>query len=234
MTPHRYFFVHIMKTGGTTLHARLQRHFGDALYPRARLDGPDLITAYMSVSHLLARLEARGDEIEIITGHLPLRTVDLIDGDVTTLTMLRHPVDRVLSQLRSIENGADKTLEERYDTFLGRNNNNMTKMLALTPEEMKATLWTRTDLGPEELERAKGALAGMAAVGLLKRFEDFCDELTRRFGWDLGEPTARKNVSAPAEAPDELRSRIAEDNQLDMELYEFAEELVASRPGEGV
>ena len=234
MTSHRFFFVHMMKTGGTTLHARLLHHFGDAIYPRPELDGPDLLSAYMSVSHLLARLEARGDEIEMITGHLPLRTVDVIDGDVTTLTMLRHPVDRLVSHLRSIDDGADKTLEERYDGFLGRNNNNMTKMLVLTPEEMETTLWTRVDLGPEELERAKGALAAMAAIGLLERFEDFCDELTQRFGWDLGEPTERKNVSPPAEAPEGLRARIAEDNQLDMELYEFAAELVSSRLGEAV
>jgi hypothetical protein len=228
MTRHWYFFVHIMKTGGTTLHARLLHHFGDAIYPRPRLDGPNLLEAYMSVDHLLERLTERGEEIEIITGHLPLRTVDLIPGEVTTLTLLRHPVDRVLSLLRSTESAEGKSLEQRYDAFLGRANNNMTKMLTLTPEEMAATLWTRTDLGPEELERAKQALAGMSVVGLLESFEDFCDELARRFGWDLGGPT-RKNISPPADVPDGLRARIAEDNQLDMELYGFARELVASR-----
>lgn len=229
VTRHRYFFVHIMKTGGTTLHARLLRQFGDAIYPRPRLDGTNLLEAYMSVDHLLERLAERGDEIEMITGHLPLRTVELIDGEVTTLTLLRHPVDRFLSLLRSTENAEDTTLDQRYDAFLGRANNNMTKMLTLAPDEMAATLWTRTDLGPEELERAKEALAGMDAVGLLERFEDFCDELTQRFAWDLGGPT-RKNISPPAAVPEGLRARIADDNQLDMELYEFARELVASRP----
>jgi len=123
-----------------------------------------------------------------------------------------------------MEDAESKTLEQRYDGFIGRANNNTTKMLALSPEEMAATLWIRTDLGPIELERAKEALAGMAVVGLQERFEDFCEELTRRFGWALGEPT-RKNVSPVTEVPEGLRARIAEDNQLDMELYEFAKEL---------
>ncbi len=37
------------------------------------------------------------------------------------------------------------------------------------------------------------------------------------------------NSSAPAEVPDGLRDRIAEDNALDIELYEFARELLAER-----
>ena len=51
----------------------------------------------MSVPRLRERLAARGDEIEAIAGHFPLRTIDSIDGRFTTLTVLREPVGAVLS-----------------------------------------------------------------------------------------------------------------------------------------
>jgi hypothetical protein len=69
----------------------------------------------------------------------------------------------------------------------------------------------------------------MDAVGLQERFEDFCDELTARFGWRLGEPET-VNTSAPVEVGEGFRARIAEDNASDVELYEFARRLLASRP----
>jgi hypothetical protein len=101
----------------------------------------------------------------------------------------------------------------------------MTKMLSLTPEEMSASMFTRVELDRDHLERAKEALAGMDAVGLQERFEDFCDRLAARFGWDLGEPEIL-NTTARVDAPKSLRARIAEDNALDVELYEFAKGLL--------
>jgi hypothetical protein len=212
----------------------LVNHFGDAVYPTVPVDGTNPFLFYLSTECLRERLAARGDEIQLITGHFTLRTTELIDGRFTTLTLLRDPVERVLSHLRSVwREDAPESLEARYDSFLGRGNNNMTKMLTLTADEMKATMYTRVDLDREHLERAKEALAGMGAVGLQERLEDFCTELTARFGWDLGEPRAI-NVSPPGDVPEGLRDRIAEDNPLDIELYEFAKELVASRGAIGV
>jgi hypothetical protein len=228
MTPHRYFYVHIMKTGGTAFRRRLMDHFGDAIYPTMPLDGTDPWELNTSTDRLRQRLAERGDEIRLIAGHFTLRTTELIGGRFTTLTLLRDPVERVLSHLRSMQRDPPGSLEERYDGFLGRGNNNMTKMLSLTAAEMEATLFTRVDLDREHLERAKDALAGMGAVGLQERLEDFCAELTERFGWDLGEPRVM-NVSPPADVAESLRTRIVEENPLDIELYEFAKGLVASR-----
>jgi len=227
--PHRYFFVHIMKTGGAALRRGLMNHFGDAaVYPTKGLDGTDPMTLYLSIDHLRERLDARGDQIRVITGHFPLRTAELIDGRVTTLTLLREPVERILSYVRQRRFAQRKPLEDIYDDLpYGLANNNMTKMLLLTPEEMSALRFTRVELDRGHLERAKEALAGMDAVGLQEDFEDFCHELAARFGWHLGEPDKR-NVSVPVEAPESLRARIAEDNALDIELYEFAKVLIAS------
>jgi hypothetical protein len=80
---------------------------------------------------------------------------------------------------------------------------------------------TRVEFTPERLERAKTNLASVDVVGVQSRFGEFCDELTRRFGWDLGKPT-HVNRTEPVDVPDSFRRRIAEDNAMDSELFELA------------
>jgi hypothetical protein len=79
---------------------------------------------------------------------------------------------------------------------------------------------------PHHLELAKERLATVDVVGVQERFEDFCDELERRFGWDLGPPMFA-NRTEQIDVDDGFRARIAEDNAMDIELYEFARDHLA-------
>jgi hypothetical protein len=235
--PHRIFFVRMERTAGTALRRRLVNHFGEAaVYPTRGVDGTDMMKLVVFVDRLRDRLAARGDQIQVIAGHFPLCTTELIDGGFTTLTLLREPVERTLSYLRrhqAFEPSDRRTpLEEIYDDPLHFHvavHNHMTKMLSLRPNEMTDGVLTRVEFTRDHLERAKEALAGVDAVGLQERFEDFCDELSARFGWRLGEPVTGVNATAPVEVTESFRDRIAEDNALDVELYEFAKQVVAGR-----
>jgi hypothetical protein len=226
----------MQKTAGIALRQRLINNFGEpAVYPTKGMDGTDPVTLVLSIDHLRERLAARGGQIRVITGHFPLCTTELLDGQYTTLTLLREPVERTLSYLRHHrqEERADRhrSLEEIYDDpfrFHGFAHNHMTKMLSLTPTEMTDGMLTRVDFDRDRLERAKEALAGVDAVGLQERFDEFCDELAARFGWRLGKPEVM-NATAPVDVPQSLRERIAEDNALDIGLYEFAKQLLAAR-----
>jgi hypothetical protein len=238
--PHRYFFLRVPKTAGAALEQLLANQFGKAaVYPAKGLDGTEPLRLAVSIAHLREQLAARGDEIRVIAGHFPLRTTEMIDGRFTTLTLLREPVERTLSQLRytrKVNRAArDLPLEELYDDparFDRLLHNQMTKMLSLTPTEMvDAAMLTRVEFDRDRLERAKEALTGIDVIGVQEHFEDFCKELSARFGWDLGDPET-VNVTAPEEVPESFRARIAEDNAFDVELYEFASELLreAGRP----
>jgi hypothetical protein len=226
----------MQKTAGIALRRRLINHFGEAaVYPTSGVDGTNPVELVLSTDRLCERLAARGDEIRVVTGHFPLCTAELIGGRLTTLTLLREPVARTLSYLRhhreNERSDRHKSLEEIYDDPLRFHefaHNHMTKMLSLEPAEMTDWMRTRVEFNRDRLERAKEALAGIDAVGLQERFEDFCDELAARFGWGLGEPQI-VNTSAPVEVPEGFRARIAEDNALDLELYDFAKGLLASR-----
>ena len=64
--------------------------------------------------------------------------------------------------------------------------------------------------------------------GLQERFDDLCAELGRRWGLQTGEPL-RTNTTAPTAVPPGFAERIAEDNALDMELYEYGCRLYEER-----
>ncbi|MCH7788297.1 MAG: hypothetical protein IH940_02535 [Acidobacteria bacterium] len=229
----RFFFVHLQKTAGTALWRRLQTQFSPAeVYPGPGDGNPP--DATLVVADLLQRWKVRRDEIKIVTGHFPFCTAELLGEEFRTLTTLRNPVDRVLSSLRNqhqkVEEQAALNLQEIYHQPLRHVilRNHMVKMFALSTDEMTAGALTEVELTRSHLERAKENLERVEVVGLQENFEGFCSELSKRFGWDLGEPLMM-NRTQPMEIDESLREMLAEDNALDVEFYEFAEQLCATR-----
>jgi hypothetical protein len=223
----------MQKTGGISLYMRLQREFGEqAVYPAPTDGDPAGDAPQLFTRILLERWSERRDEIRVVTGHFPLCTTDLLDADFTVLTVLRDPVERTLSYLRHHRDTtpADSglSLEEIYEDparFRPFIENHMVKMLSLKAPEMTNGMMTVVDLDRSRLRKAKRALRRMDAFGLQEDLEGFAQRLERRHGWRLG-PPVHENVTTPSEVPASFRSRIAEDNRLDMELYEYAQKLL--------
>jgi hypothetical protein len=234
----RFFFVHIQKAAGTSLVFRLRRQFGRAaIYPPESDKGD--VAAVISVDHLLERWQEQRDRTRVVTGHFPLCTVDLLGDSFTTLTVLRDPVERTLSYLRHhrqlTPDDSERSLEAIYADpfrFHGLVHNHMVKMFSLTSAEMTDGMLTRVEFTPDRLQRAKENLTRVDVVGLQGSFEEFCEVLTGRFGWDLGTWT-HVNRTEPVEVSSSFRARIAEDNAMDVELYAFARQLSEDRDRHG-
>jgi hypothetical protein len=234
--PHlRWFFVHMHKTAGTALYQRLQHVFPpDAVYPT--FSDQQAFHATLHVDLLRRRFGEHGDRLRLITGHFPLCTTELLGVPFATMTVLRDPVERTLSALRDMRQRdpgfRGRPLEEIYADpirFQCLIHNHMVKMLAMAPEEMTDGFLTVLDLDSGHLERAKRNLVERIDVwGVQEHFEEFCDEVAQRFGWDLG-PSRFANPSKPVDADDRFRARIAQDNELDDDLYRFALDLRRQR-----
>jgi hypothetical protein len=238
--PRRFFFVHVQKTAGTALFQRLRHEFGvDGVYPNDS-DGDRLVDApQLMVPRLLERWAVRRDEIRVVAGHFPLCTVGLLDAPFITLTLLREPVERTLSYLRHhrvlTPEDRDKPLEQiyedpfRYPTLV---HNHMVKMFGMGAAEMTGGVLTHLEFTDDHLRRARAGLETVDVVGLQDNFESFCAEVAARYAVDLGAPRFA-NRTEPVEVSDAFRARIARDNALDVELYEFARDLVARRAEAG-
>jgi Sulfotransferase family len=231
--PRRFFFVHMQKTGGVSLYMRMQREFGEeAVYP-AKSDGDAVgVAPQLMTDVLLERWARRRDQIRVVTGHFPLCTIELLDADFATFTVLRDPVERTLSYLRHHRKtkppDSELALEEIYEdpgNFRHFIDNHMVKMLSMRPEEMTDGMMSVVDLDDRRLRIARKALEGMDAFGLQGDLEGFAQRLEGLYGWNLG-PPVHENVTEQSEVPASFRRRIIEDNRLDMELYEHARRLL--------
>jgi len=224
----RFFFVHMLKSAGTSLFMQLPNHFGiDGVYPNETDGDPVEVAPQLDVQQLIERWAIRGPEVRIVAGHFPLCTADLLGGEFTTMTILRDPVERTLSFLRHQRaNAEDRTLPleaiyERQPRFDWLIHNHMVKMLSLTVDEMTGGAMTVVDFTDERLTRAKANLDRIDLVGLTEEFESFQRQLQSRYSIDLGSPI-HANRTEPEAASEELRARIRHDNALDVELYDYA------------
>jgi hypothetical protein len=224
----RWFFVHMHKTAGTALYQRLHEQFPpEAIYPRRAEQKAH--KASLHVDLLCRKFRERGHELRIIAGHFPLCASELLGAPFTTITVLRDPVERTLSSLRDMRQREPmfrgQPLEKIYEDpirFQCLIHNHMVKMLSISPEEMTDGALTALDFDDTHLERAKRSLVDRVDVwGLQEHFDDFCTELTRRFGWNLGAPLFA-NPTKPVEVTEDFRERIARDNALDVELHRYA------------
>ena len=225
--PRKFFFVHLQKTAGTSLLIRLREHFGErGVYPMP--EERSIVTSF-SVDLLTERFAARREEIQVIAGHFPLAAAQVLGEPFTVLTVLRDPVQRTLSYLRQqvaeVDQYRSASLDEVYDDPWRRSwllTNHMVRMLGQNVEELAAGTMAPDD---ENLDRAKKALTEeIDAFGFQEEFDEFCEALGRRYGWDLGDPVV-SNTTPPSNASEDLTARIREDNWADIELFQYARRL---------
>ena len=227
--PHKneaLIFLHIPKTGGSTIYKVLERQYSRA--QTLRLESPEIARFKMLPA-------AQRGRYRLIQGHLYFGLHRFIPRASIYITFLRRPVERVLSFYYYARSTPDHYLysqlvTERLDlkTLLARELtselcNGQTRQLAGDEWEDPERVVTRA-----ALDRAQANLTHFRVVGLLEEFDASLLLLRRAFGWHW--PFyVKENVTK--EKPDETfldaetRGLIEEANRLDLELYEYARKL---------
>lgn len=226
----RLFFVHIMKTGGTTLLYTFIANFQPGeVYPDRENDR-DSFVAYTDVSRLLTLPEERGRAIRAYSGHFPYAVVKLMPGRFVTMTVLRDPVERTISylkQCRDTHEFRDLPLEQIYEDPLQYPiaiRNYQAKVFALTSADDPLTVMSPIEIDERRLAIAKANLDEIDILGLHDHYDEFTARVNERFGWPQT-PMPPRRVGRSGDAPSSLRRRIADDNAADIEFYEYAHEL---------
>jgi hypothetical protein len=96
------FALHIPKTGGRTLERHLRDWYGEALY---------LVETNEEV--VVQGLDAWLDK-QVVSGHQFFPFADALNGPEFILTILREPVDRVISAYRYIQRKSDHVLRHEF------------------------------------------------------------------------------------------------------------------------
>lgn len=234
-----YFFMHIMKTAGTTFAQHVKANFPpEQIHPHPDV-GAEHATQYWQIKELRNLSPQRRAEIRMYSGHFPYAVGDLVGADVI-FTILRDPIDRTMSALRHCERRfpqhRGKPLEAIYEddwhhpTLLL---NYQVKQFAMTSDD---PLRGHIDVINMDEDRFKVAVANLEAVdllGLTDRFGEFTDAVAQRFGWTI-DPVLNLQVSPPDDRDERaLRQRIAADSAADLAFYEHAKSLYSRRGGPG-
>lgn len=218
----RYFFIHIPKTAGTSFRELLTRQFrGWRRYPsRGELRRNDFM--YPGLDALAGVSDFRRSQIRLVAGHYEYGSADAIfqEPTVRSLTMLREPVSRTISNLLHLQRHSLKLqelpIEEIFERSRRETRNVQVRMIAgvhRLPEE-------------RDLETAKENLQRCDFVGLTEEFANSVEIANHRFGWKLGAPVRRNMRPSDSLAlAEELSERIRHANSLDIQLHHFARRL---------
>lgn len=222
-------FLHNLKTGGTTLRNIIVREYRpDEVYtaPSRTYDPGELAR--------LSAIDVR--TVRVIQGHIPFGVHRYLPCDVAYVTLLRDPVERIISLYYFLLQGRLTRLRPQVGPHLRSIEDFVEhgRLLEVDNEQTRRLSGMNPPFGgctPEMLDVAKRNLRErFAAVGLTERFDESLIVFKRAFGW-RSVVYVRENVTKAKPArdaiPAEARRAIERHNQLDLALYAYAEGLFA-------
>jgi hypothetical protein len=236
---HRYYprtliFLHIPKAAGTTLQDIVIRQYNGGTGYRFT-GSPARLEAFKALPE-----EQRADH-DVLTGHVHFGIHRWVPGPSTYMTMLRDPVDRVVSHyhfvlqrpehyLHPIVTAKGYTLHDYVANRITIELDNDQTRYFLLREHREIPFGAMT---PGMLDEAKGTLeAYFPVVGLAERFDDSLVQMQCEFGW-LDVSYERRNVTRDRPSADQIPAATAalirETNRFDVELCEFARTLLTRR-----
>lgn len=232
--PRTLIFLHLPKAAGTTLQDIVLRQYPGSLGFRFT-GAPNRLEAFKQLP------ESARAGFDVLAGHVHFGIHRWVPGPSTYMTMLRDPVDRVISHYYFVLQHPDHYL---YKLVKGNNlslhdyiarrtsielDNDQTRYFLLR-EHREIPFGGVTD---SMLDEARGVLdAYFPAIGLAERFDESLVYLQCLFGW-LDISYHKKNVTKErpkmADVAPETLALIREVNRFDVALYEHARRLFEQR-----
>jgi len=221
-------FIHIPKTAGTTLTSLLNSKFHQSKICPAEV-WSEIVD--IPIEELA--------QYQLFRGHFFYDIGELLPRKPVYITMLRHPIERVISGYEFMRRNVPTRTEALLNHHKAKTMTLMEYVSDLENPSMSNSQTRHLSLSrykdePEEwLAIAKRHLTEFACFGLVERFQDSMALLSYTFGWNplaeysnlmIGSRQLKQDQLEP-----EVLETIANRNALDLALYEYAQELFADR-----
>ncbi len=240
--PQSVLFLHIPKTGGTTLRSVIARQYpGDSMYEIENPINENLI-AFRDMP------ETKRWSYKGVQGHMSYGLHEYVEQPASYITMLREPVKRAISDYAFVSSNQYHPLYEQVrdlglsgymkSGLTGQLENGQTRLVCGDCEPGDTGIPTERPMTQADLDRAIENLErDFAVVGLLERFDESLILMRQHLQWKL--PVyVRENVTRKGAKPvvsDEDLAVIREQNRFDIALYEYAwerfDETIRREPG---
>lgn len=218
-------FLHLPKTAGTTLNRLIEWE-----YPISEMYSVDPVLFEWSYARLRNLPQRRLRKTRIFKGHMLFGLHEVLPQPATYITVLRDPVERVLSAFYFMRGyklhplywklRRNKwTLEEYVER--STRDNVQCKIIANAHYHLPCT--------QEIMDRALNHLDHyFSVIGLSERFEESLALMKLRFGWQLKSYSAfnvTRSRPKRQDLPQATLDLIAERNRFDVALYKHASKL---------
>lgn len=225
-TDETVIFLHLPKTAGTTVNRLIEWE-----YPLSQMYSVDPVLFRWSSSHLRKLPPERLKKIRMFKGHMTYGLHEVLPQPATYITVLRDPVDRVISAFFFMRNyklhplywkmrRENWSLEDFVQRL--RRDNVQSKIVAGAKYNEPCTR--------EIAERAKENLRrDFSVVGLSSRLEESLALMKLRFGWKLNTYSSfnvTRSRPKKRDLPQSSLDLIREKNSFDLEVYQVAQEIL--------
>src|SRR5438477_11746060 len=218
-------FLHLPKAAGSTLNRLIEWE-----YPLFQMYSIDPVFFEWSWAHLQRLSKERLKRTRMFKGHMLFGLHAILPQPATYITVVREPVDRVISSFYFMRTYKLHPLYWRFKS----ENWSMDDLVRRSPREnVQCKIIDGAEYNKpctaEICEKAKENLVRyFSVVGLFERFEESLALMKLRFGWKL-ESYSSFNVTRTRpkkrDLPQSTLDLIAERNRFDIELYECAAKL---------
>jgi hypothetical protein len=221
-------FVHIGRTAGTTLNRILGRTYPQertCSFPSTDIEGS--VVAFRSLP-----LEERR-RFRLIRGHIMFGIHDAVPRPFTYITLLRDPVDRLISTYFYIRERPEHRLHERLCSTGMSFEDFVRSGITLETDnwQARAISGVHEDFGccsEDMLRRAKQNIVDCFSVcGITERFDETLVLLKRALAWEWGSlyytrENATRRRPSRQDVPRPWIEAVEGQNPLELELYAFA------------
>lgn len=216
--PFPVFFMHIPKTGGTSLRHKLTQKFPDSqVYPNQELM-KTFGDRYPRYHELEDQDYEHMQSARLVIGHFPIIIRYRLPEDCKVITFFRDPVQRAVSNLLHIYiHGKSNTgsLEEVFEHH--------SKPICNYQTRQMSGHWSTPELNDESLEAAIHNLELVDCVCLTEQFDASLQKIGALLHIDMGKNIIlNKNSLEESAVTPELMERIKSSNLLDQALYDQA------------